>query len=294
MTIVVCAFVGANTMKLNTGKLKKFTASGEVVTVPAGLKRKKIDEGSSKQTKQPLSRPPVRDAVPLVKTVPPVIMVDVDPSLPTNPSSTNDATINQSPHVAMSRAKDAISQLDMGDYSSAHSEDVHYLLIQSLMRVRVFILFCVFGSLCALLIFVSLQGLNEALVMSQRCIANEEDLVALRAKLAADEVEMKNTKWVVAELTRDRKEGLVEVEKVKSELKARDVDVKVVVEARDKVVADLQHLVGQIEGAKGATISEFRAFEAFDDINTRYFLSGFETFRKQVAERFPGLDFSVF
>ena len=64
MTIVVCAFVGANTMKLNTGKLKKFTASGEVVTVPAGLKRKKIDKGSSKQTKQPLSRPPVREAVP--------------------------------------------------------------------------------------------------------------------------------------------------------------------------------------------------------------------------------------
>ncbi len=95
---------------------------------------------------------------------------------------------------------------------------------------------------------------------------------------------MKNIKRVVAKLTWDRKDGLVELEKVKSELKARDDDVKVAVEAKDKVVAELQHLVGQIEGTKAIAILEFRAFEAFDDINTRYFLSGFEAFRKQVGK----------
>ena len=41
-------------------------------------------------------------------------------------------------------------------------------------------------------------------------------------------------------------------------------------------------------------MSKFRAFKAFEDINTRYFLFGFEAFRKQAAERFPDLDFSVF
>uniref|UniRef100_A0A2N9HIF2 Uncharacterized protein n=1 Tax=Fagus sylvatica TaxID=28930 RepID=A0A2N9HIF2_FAGSY len=35
------------------------------------------------------------------------------------------------------------------------------------------------------------------------------------------------------------------------------------------------------------------ASEAFEDINTRYFLSGFEAFRKQAVQRFPGLDFSA-
>ncbi len=38
--------------------------------------------------------------------------------------------------------------------------------------------------------------------MSQRCIAVEEDLATFRAKLITDEVEMKNSKRVVAELTR--------------------------------------------------------------------------------------------
>ena len=59
------------------------------------------------------------------------------------------------------------------------------------------------------------------MVMSQRCISAEEDLAILRAKSIADEAEMKNSKKAIAELTRDRKEALLELEKVKAELKAR-------------------------------------------------------------------------
>ncbi len=130
--------------------------------------------------------------------------------------------------------------------------------------------------------------------MSQRCIVVEENHSTLRAKSIADEAEMKNSKRAVAELTKDRKEALIELEKVEAELKVRDGDVKVAMEAKDKAVADLHHLVGHIEGAKAAAVSEFRASEAFNDINTRYFLYGFEAFRKQAAEHFPDLDFSVF
>ena len=109
--------------------------------------------------------------------------------------------------------------------------------------------------------------------MAQRCSFVEEDLATLRAKSMADEAEMKNAKRAVMELTRERKEALAEVEKLKKELKARDDDVKAAVDAKDKAVADLKHLVSQIEGAKEAAVSEFRASEAFEDINTRYFLS---------------------
>ena len=129
--------------------------------------------------------------------------------------------------------------------------------------------------------------------MARRCASVEEDLAILRAKSIADEAEMKHVKKAVTELTRDRKEALTEAEKLRTELKARDGDVKVAVDAKDKAVADLKHLVGQIEGAKEAAVSEFRASEAFEDINTRYFLSGFEAFRKQAVQRFPGLDFSA-
>ena len=129
--------------------------------------------------------------------------------------------------------------------------------------------------------------------MGRRCAAVEEDLASLRAKFMADEAEMKSAKRAIMELTRERKDALVEVETLKKDLKARDKDVEVVVAAKDKAVADLQHLVGQVEGSKAAAVSEFKASEAFKDINMRYFLSGFEAFRKQATQRFPSLDFSA-
>ncbi len=82
-------------------------------------------------------------------------MVDVDLSLPADPSEVRDATINQSPDVAMSRAKNVVSSRDMDDYSTAHTEDVHYLLIPSLMRVKVCLFVCLFFSwfsLCLVLL----------------------------------------------------------------------------------------------------------------------------------------------
>uniref|UniRef100_A0A2N9GQ91 Transposase (putative) gypsy type domain-containing protein n=1 Tax=Fagus sylvatica TaxID=28930 RepID=A0A2N9GQ91_FAGSY len=264
-----------NTMKLNKSRLKQLAQSGEVAIAPVSLKRKKPDEGSSKRAEEAPSRPSIPDvvpsvistAVPSVQKVPTVIMVDSDLTPPSDPLA---STINQSPHVAMDRAKAAISSRDTDEYAVAHTEDLSYLMVHSLMR-----------------------GLTEAMVMARRCASVEEDLATLRAKSMADEAEMKNAKRAVMELTRERKEALAEAEKLKKELKARDDDVKAAVDAKDKVVADLKHLVGQIEGAKEAAVSEFRGSKAFEDINTRYFLSGFEAFRKQAVQRFPGLDFSA-
>ena len=128
-------------MKLNKSKLRQLAQSGEVATTPVSLKHKKVNEGPSKRAEEAASRPPARDAVPLITTVPPVVMVDIDPAPTADPSM---ATINQSPHVAMARAKGAVSSKDMDDYVAPHTDDVHYLLAHSLMRVRFFF----FGSLC--------------------------------------------------------------------------------------------------------------------------------------------------
>ena len=40
--------IGAKTMKLNKGKLRKFAQSGEIVAASMSLKHKKVDEGPSK------------------------------------------------------------------------------------------------------------------------------------------------------------------------------------------------------------------------------------------------------
>uniref|UniRef100_A0A2N9FIE3 Transposase (putative) gypsy type domain-containing protein n=1 Tax=Fagus sylvatica TaxID=28930 RepID=A0A2N9FIE3_FAGSY len=205
-----------NTMKLNKNRLKQLAQSGEAEEAPP-------------RPSVPVVTPVLPTAVSSGQKAPSVILVDSDFTPPSAAS-----TINQSPLVAMDRAKGAITSQDTDEYAVAHTEDLSLLMVHSLMR-----------------------GLTEAMVMARR------------------------------------KEALNEAEKLKKELKARDDDVKAAVDAKDKAVADLKHLVGQIEGAKEAAVSEFRASEAFEDINTRYFLSGFEAFRKQAVQRFPGLDFSA-
>ena len=76
--------VGVDTMKLNKSKLKQLAQSGEVAVAPVSLKRKKPNEGSSRRAEEPSTRHTVRDAMPVVQTVPHVVMVDVDTAPPSN------------------------------------------------------------------------------------------------------------------------------------------------------------------------------------------------------------------
>ena len=126
-------------MKLNKNRLKQMAQSGEVAAAPISLKRKKPDEGSSKRAEEAPSRPSapavtppvIPTAVPSVPKAPTVIMVDSDLTPPSASS-----TINQSPLVAMDRAKGAISSQDMDEYTVAHTEDLSLLMVHSLMRVQ--------------------------------------------------------------------------------------------------------------------------------------------------------------
>ena len=125
-------------MKLNKTRLKQMAQSGEVATAPISLKRKKPDKGSSKRAEEAPSRPSVQvvtppivpTAIPSAQKAPTVIMVDSDLA----PPSTS-FTINQSPIVAMDRAKGAITSQDMDEYAVAHTDDLSLLMVHSLMRV---------------------------------------------------------------------------------------------------------------------------------------------------------------
>ena len=142
-------FAGIHTRKLNKSRLKQLAQSGEVAAAPVTLKRKKPYERSSKRAEEapshpsvPIVTPPVIPAaVPSVQKAPTIIMVDSDLTPPSDPSA---STINQSPYVAMDRAKGAISSRDMDEYAVAHTEDLSYLMVHSLMRVWLFVLYVFF------------------------------------------------------------------------------------------------------------------------------------------------------
>ena len=144
-TLVCFLPVGVDTMKLNKNRLKQLAQSGEVTAAPVSLKRKKPNEGSSKRVEEAPSRPSIPTvvpsvipiAVPFVQKAPTVVMVDSDLTPPSDSSAT---MINQSPHVAIDKAKGAISSRDTDEYAVAHTENLSYLMVHSLMRVWFFVL----------------------------------------------------------------------------------------------------------------------------------------------------------
>ena len=125
-------------MKLNKNRLKQLAQSGEVAIAPVNLKRKKPDEVSSKRAEEVPPRPSVPivtstaipTAAPSGQEAPSVILVDSDFTPPSAAS-----TINQSPLVAMDRAKGAITSQDMDEYAVAHTEDLSLLMVHSVMQV---------------------------------------------------------------------------------------------------------------------------------------------------------------
>ena len=53
-------------------------------------------------------------------------------------------------------------------------------------------------------------------------------------------------------------------------------------------------LTSQLETIKTSAVEEFKSSEAYDDNNIKYFLAGFELFKKQAKEKYPDLDVEAF
>ena len=58
----------------------------------------------------------------------------------------------------------------------------------------------------------------------------------------------------VFELNKEKRDFLSAMEAVKAELLAKEGDMKAAVDARDEVVKEMKHLMGQMEGARAAAM----------------------------------------
>jgi hypothetical protein len=227
----------------------------------------------------------------------PVVQIH-DEEVPFVPLSDEGSTICRSLGLASKRAEAAITDLDFQEYGNARTEDVSKLMVHSLMRVSKAIIFIEYMRIYSLSVYPSsiclFQSLNEAMVISRRCLTAEDDLRRLKQRLAESEASEKNLKRAVFELTAEKRDLLATVDSVKVDLAAREGDAKAAIDARDAAQKDLKHLMGQVEGARAAAVSDYKASEAFEENNLQCFFSGFEAFRKQANAKYPDLDFTGF
>uniref|UniRef100_A0A2N9J4Y7 Uncharacterized protein n=1 Tax=Fagus sylvatica TaxID=28930 RepID=A0A2N9J4Y7_FAGSY len=121
-----------------------------------------------------------------------------------------------------------------------------------------------------------MKGLTELTVIANRCIQWEEALLKQKIKMSEAAQSNQRLTALVNELTLDRDRVVGEMSTLKVDMAKKDEDLK-------KALGRGQELS-----------EEFKSSEAYDDVNTKYFLSGFNLLKKQAKEKFPELDFDGF
>jgi hypothetical protein len=118
----------------------------------------------------------------------------------------------------------------------------------------------------------------------------------LKQKVQLSEAAQSNQRLtaLVNELTLDRDRVVGEMSTLKVDMAKKDEDLKRALEGSMKSEERVKMLTSQLEGARVSAVEEFKSSETYDDVNTKYFLSGFNLLKKQAKEKFPQLDFNVF
>ena len=132
------------------------------------------------------------------------------------------------------------------------------------------------------------------MVVSHRCRTAEDDLNRLKQRLVESEASEKSMRRAIFKLIAEKRDLLATEDLVKADLTAREGDAKAAIDARDEAQKELKHLMGQVEGARAAAVSDYKASEAFEENNLHFFISGFEAFRKQAKQKYPDVDFTDF
>uniref|UniRef100_A0A2N9ESR4 Uncharacterized protein n=1 Tax=Fagus sylvatica TaxID=28930 RepID=A0A2N9ESR4_FAGSY len=95
---------------------------------------------------------------------------------------------------------------------------------------------------------------------------------------------------LVNELTLDRDRVVGELSSAKADLTRKDEDLRRALDDVNRADEQVKKLTSQLEVA----VEDFKSSEAYDDNNTKYFLSGFSFLKKQAKEKYPELDFEAF
>jgi len=262
-------------VKLNKEKLMKMMKMmSQQEEAPLTLGKRRKTGSSSKKVVDEVSLPPP----PVQKTTTPApvpaLSVEVI-EVPTEPSSSRSVekvpTLPRDTSLASRRVKTVVTKEDIGEYDKVNTDVVKVVGVHFLMK-----------------------GLTELIVIANYCIQWEEAL--LKQKVQISEAAQANQRLTTLgnELSLDRDRVVGELLSLKGDLARKEEDLRKALDGVKRADEQVKMLFSQLEAAKVLAVEEFKSSEAYDDNNTKYFLSGFSLFKKQAKEKYPELDFDVF
>uniref|UniRef100_A0A2N9F0B4 Uncharacterized protein n=1 Tax=Fagus sylvatica TaxID=28930 RepID=A0A2N9F0B4_FAGSY len=250
--------------KLNKEKLKKMMSQKDEAPISLGKRRK--TDSSSKKVVDERNLPPSQAHEPSLPDPTPTLSVKVV-EVPSSPSSSRlvekAPTMPKDASLALRRAKSIVMKEDVGEYDKLNTDIVKRALAHSLMK-----------------------GLTEAMVIANRCIQWEDDLVKQKAQLLEAAQANQRLTTIANELTKDRDRVVGELSSLEVEMAEKDEELRKVLVDKKSPNERLKMLTSQMEMIKSLAVEEFKSSEAYDDNNTKYFLAGFELLKKQVKEKY--------
>uniref|UniRef100_A0A2N9H4K1 Uncharacterized protein n=1 Tax=Fagus sylvatica TaxID=28930 RepID=A0A2N9H4K1_FAGSY len=262
------------TAKLNREKLKKMMMSQQEEAPLVIGKKRKADASSKKATEERILPPPPSVQKPSIPEPVPTSSVEVV-EITAEPSSSRPVekvpTLPRDASLACRRAKSVVTKDDVDEYEKVNTDVVKVAGVHSLMK-----------------------GLTELTVIANRCIQWEEALLKQKIKMSEAAQSNQRLTALVNELTLDRDRVVGEMSTLKVDMAKKDEDLKKALDGARKSEEQVKTLTSQLERARVSAVEEFKSSEAYDDVNTKYFLSGFNFLKKQAKEKFPQLDFDAF
>uniref|UniRef100_A0A2N9J220 Transposase (putative) gypsy type domain-containing protein n=1 Tax=Fagus sylvatica TaxID=28930 RepID=A0A2N9J220_FAGSY len=198
-------------------------------------------------------------------------------------------TIYSSSSRAMDKVKEMYEQVDLEVYDHVEDLDLLRLSIQDSLKV-VFLSFC--SQMYLPHIFFSsdllfpVQAAGQVFVLGNRVRMSARESAKLKADLEKANAQSSANQEAMETLNAERGVLKSQMKKLETDLKAKDGRLSALEKERDELVRKTVGLQQQVLNARETAVNEFKASEEFEDDTRRYYVAGFEHFRKRVALAF--------